>query len=235
MKKSIKLLLNGKYENDLVDDTPLAGCNFKLLEQDLCFQYYFIMDPIFFMNENDLTDSHKEKRARLFEKFSCLDQNFTLVVPRQFKNKFKRKFSNIHVDSIIFRSIPLISPWIDVLLVKLGFSLSSMNVIFAMLTYSLRNGFTSIYIYGANHNWINQISVNQNNVIIYTPNGYKTYESIPLKYHDGKLLNMSDFLNTQQKNFKTHDRFSKVSNILTTNILNMSNISYITSYKRSSN
>lgn len=235
MKKSINLLLNGKYENDIAGDTALAGCNFKLLEQDLSFQYYFIMDPIFFMNEKDLTDTHKEKRARLFEKFSCLDQNFTLVVPRQFKSKFKRKFINVHVDSIIFRSIPSISPWIDALLVKLGFSLSSINVIFAMLTYSLRRGFTSINIYGANHNWINQISVNQNNVIIYTPEGYKTYEKIPLTYYDGKLLNMSDFLDTQLKNFKTHDRFSKVSKILATKILNMSNTSYITSYKRSIN
>jgi hypothetical protein len=232
MKRSIKLLLNGKYENDAAEHTALAGCNFKLLEQDLCFQYYFIMDPIFFKNENDLTDTHKEKRTKLFEKFRDLDQNFTLVVPRQYKNKFKNKFSNIHVDSIIFRSIPRISPWIDALLVKLGFSLSSINVIFAMLTYSLRNSFTSIYIYGANHNWINQISVNQNNVIIYTPNGYKTLESIPLTYHDGNLLNMSDFLNTQLQNFKTHDRFSKVSKILTTNILNISDTSYITSYNR---
>jgi hypothetical protein len=228
--KSIGLLLNGDYNGE--NTAILAGCNFKLLEQDLKFSYYFIMDPIFFKNEDQLTLAHKERRSLLFDKILSFDKSFTLVVPRQHRRSFKRKFVNIEVEGVICRSIPNFGSFLDALLVNLGFTLSSINVIFAMITFSIQKGYTKILIYGANHDWVTQVKVDHNNSIIYTPSGYKNYEPTPLVYHNGISLGMSDFLKTQLKNFQTHDRLSRVASFLHVEIFNLSAKSFITSYNR---
>lgn len=230
--KRIELLLNGSYEAEDWEDSVLAGCNFKLLEENLKFHFYFIMDPIFFKNPQQLSLDHFEKREELFRRLSDLDKKLTLIVPRQYQHKMKKRFPNLKIESIIFRSIPFISTRLDSFLVRLGISLSSINVIFAMISFSLKKGFRLIAIHGANHNWIEQVNVDSDNVIMYHPNGFKKYESRPLVYHNGERLTMALFLKTQLSNFVSHDRFQALSKHFSAEIINKSNKSFITSYRR---
>ena len=232
MIKKIELLLNGSYQAENWKDSVLAGCNFKLLEEMLPFHYYFIMDPIFFKEPEQLSLEHFEKREELFRLLSALDKSMTLIVPRQYKAKMRRRFPNLQIESIIFISIPFISTRLDSYFVRFGISLSSINVIFGMLTFSLKAGFKEISLHGANHNWIEQVNVDSDNVVMYSPNGFKKYESRPLVFHNGERLNMAQFLKTQLRNFVTHDRFQALSKHLSAHIINKSERSFITSYDR---
>jgi len=230
--KKINLLLNGTYQAGNLDGSMLAGCNFKLLEENLTFDYYFIMDPIFFKNPEQLSKDHLKKREDLFSILSDSKLRLTLIVPRQYQAQMRKRFPNLKIESIIFRSIPFISTRLDSFLVRLGVSLSSMNVIFAMLTYSLKEGFKLISIHGANHNWIGQVSVDSENIVMYHPDGFKKQESRILAFHDGERLTMAMFLKTQLRNFLAHDRFQALSRYYSAEIINMSHLSFITSYKR---
>jgi hypothetical protein len=231
--KSCSIIVNGNFNSSNLENcNSLVGCNFKLIEESITFDYYFLMDPIFFLEDSKISDQHKIKRDLLFNILINLDYSLILVVPIQFKNKIKCNFPKLKVEGIIFRSIPSLGKYFDLLLVNLGFSLSSMNVIFAMITFLIKKGFRLIFIYGADHNWISSIKTDIDNNIIYTPTGNVVFVPVILTDFKFRKLTMAQFIKTQYNNFTTHDRIEKLSNLIGVTIINKSIGSYITSYKK---
>lgn len=225
----VNIYLNGDSKDSVKKIS--AGCNYRLTQiGNENFDYYFLMDPTFFQKSQLELEEINTLKSELFEKIR--NQDFILVVPKKFKKITKKMFPEKQVESIVFRTIPFANKYIDKFLIKLGFSLSSMNVSFAMISFFMKRKHKLIKIHGARHDWLNDISVNINNQILFEPTGIKNYNSRVLKDYKGKELNMAEFLETQLNNFRTHDRMQNVSNLFKCRIINTCPDSFITSYKK---
>lgn len=190
------------------------------------YDYYFLFDPIFFIK----SETHKNKVDEL--KRILVKKRSILILPKKYKHLAKMEYKGCEMIFMHSRSLPSVSKKLDSMFILSNISISSINVVFPMMTYAINKKFKIINLHGVKHDWISMITVNEKNQIVYTPEGIERNSPRILKDYRGRILNMTEFLRTQLKNFRAHDRYRVVADNLGIKIINHQTDSFITSYTK---
>ncbi len=175
-------------KSDLLCVNNFASSDFF---QELQPKYYIIAAPIFFQAEETLSKEYIDMRNVFFEaivKKTTWDMN--LMVPFVAKkSKYFREFlrSNEYINPLYFNTTPAEGiTFLNHYLFKKGFGMPRPhNVLIPSIMNAIFLGFEEIKIVGADHSWLKEISVNeQNEALVHQKHFYDENESKPLKMQD---------------------------------------------------
>lgn len=135
-------------------------------------RYYILADPHFFSN----TEAD-QNLMRLYETLGAVDWPMTLIVPVKYAGMLPRPVQNNKNISVATINAVGIEGW--KWLTRAAYSSGRgmprpRNVLIAAIMAGIQMGFRKIYITGADHSWMQTISVNENNeVVSVQPHFYK--------------------------------------------------------------
>lgn len=135
-------------------------------------RYYILADPHFFA----ATDTDPNL-SRLYTAFAAVDWQMTLIVPVKYSAKLPPEVTGNHNISVATINAVGIEGWHW--LTRAAYSSGRgmprpRNVLIAAIMAGVQMGFRKIYIVGADHSWMQTISVNDDNqVVSVQPHFYK--------------------------------------------------------------
>lgn len=242
--KTVKILANGpslkKDLDNLVDTDSVSALNFFCLN-DVFWKikpnHYVLADPAFFRLDNPA-----DNVVRLYEAIGKIDWDIVFYVPLKYYSVFRDKVSsNTNVIIKTFYRFPLMlentPKYIERFLYKRGLGApSAHNVLIPSIFLMINEGYEKIYLYGADHSWISQMAVNDENQVCLVDNHFYdksepvmkpwlTINGEPFKMHDLMKIFYIVFLNHQ----KLNDYAKSLGNI---SIINMTKDSFIDSFER---
>ena len=237
--KTIYVLANGPSTHAFLKNPPIELAsskvlcmNFALLD-DHIFKVepdaYIVSDPNVF-GKGEVLEVVYDKYVRLVEILNKLDWNMILYVPFDFRSgRFVKDIKNNKIRICWFNRTPLVSSGrLLVLFYRLGLGLpKAESVIVAALGLAILNKPDTIKLVGVEHDWVHNLFVNEYNQVFYLLNhfykGDKEYRSD---------LTMSDFMLSQHRLFKSHERIRYLSDELNVKVINMTRTSLIDCYER---
>lgn len=236
---SVKILANGPslrnvhFEKN--EEIDYCMMNFSSLG-DLFFsikpKYHILIDPIFFLNENN----------EFIERFKNVDWEMCLLIPYQFRHEAKTKYGTnrcisiipIHClgisDGFVFRRIAF-------RFFRRGVAMPDpQNVLVAAVYSMINSGYSKIMIYGAEHSWLESISVNSDNVVCISDDHFyknKTSSRSPYLKVDGSTYFMHELLRDFAKAFASYHFLQEYADYLgNVNIYNCTPNSFIDAFPR---
>ena len=107
------------------------------------------------------------------------------------------------------------------------------NVLIAAIYVSLLRGYKRIYLFGADHSWLKDIRINDNNqVVVQDAHYYGTVEHVWLDYQ-GNPISITDLLESNLSTFRNHHNLRAFADYLgDVKIINCTEGSYIDAYER---
>ncbi|MGM9846436.1 MAG: 6-hydroxymethylpterin diphosphokinase MptE-like protein [Muribaculaceae bacterium] len=128
-------------------------------------KYYVLADPHFFKGKGN------DNVRRLYENLAKVDWNMTLFIPRK---ENAAELSNLTIEKF---NMVGIEGWHQIQNFAFTHALAMprpRNVLIASIMVAIFKGFKEIYLVGADHSWLQTISVNeQNEVVSIQPHFYK--------------------------------------------------------------
>lgn len=216
----------------LMKDTPLMAVNFAANAPEffaLRPQYYLLADPHFFKNSSDPNVS------RLIENLKKADWGMTLFVPFPALNLIGQLSGN-KINVAGFNMIG--ADGCGHLCRRLYRSSRAMprprNVIIPAMMTAMAMGYSEIYLTGADHTWIQTLSVDENNrVVSIQPHFYKEDDEeikrVRRTYVDIPLHSVLDSLSMALKSYRDVDRFARS---VGADIYNATPVSLIDAFRR---
>ncbi len=137
-------------------------------------KYYVLADPHFF--DKALTDSNVK---RLVENLNAIDFEMTLFVPGRARKKALQLFAGSKIAVKTFNFIAVEGfEWFENLMFSIGRGMPRpRNVLIPSIMVGLLLGYENIYLLGADHSWLQTLSVNERNeVVSIQPHFYKEDE-----------------------------------------------------------
>ncbi|MEO9258437.1 MAG: hypothetical protein ABI207_08645 [Crocinitomicaceae bacterium] len=200
-RKPIVILGNGpsfsvtfnKYESLLSEMETLAVNNMAVTDgfQKLKPIYYVLAANTYFQADEDISDLYIEMNNATYSALEIkVDWKMTLFVPILAKKSTrmddltsKNKFiSIVYYNSTPIEGLKSINNFLFGL--RLGMPRPH-NVIIPSLMNLIWSGYKEIYIVGADHSWLAEITVNENNeALVHHKHFYDENESKPLKMQD---------------------------------------------------
>lgn len=247
-KKDNLILANGPSLNSLIEkyhdfmtDKDLFCVNFfPKTEYYLKYKpsYYVISAPELW--RSDAMPSYIEMSNELFTEIAKRTTwHLTLFIPfeaRKYKNWQKplQKNTNIHIS--YYNPTPIEGYfWFSKLMFNWQWGMPRPhNVLIPSLMLSIKKGYKNIYIWGADHSWLKEITVNdENQVLVNQKHFYDINTSKPLPMNKFKgTRKLYEVLTKFVHAFKAYfdiDHYAKTKGV---NIYNATPNSYIDAFKR---
>ncbi len=201
-------------------------------------QYYVLNAPEFWIDTT--TDMHKQKRAKLFEDLKAkTDWDMKIFVPfdagktKLWQNLFD---SNKHLSVVYYNKTPVEGlQRINNFLFKHNLGMPRpYNVLVPTIFLALNMGFKTIYLFGADHSWHQEIKVDENNnVMVNHEHFYDNSAQVKPMYHlDGKEYYIHDIFRKLYLAFKGYFVLKDYAETLGAKILNASEKSYIDAFDK---
>lgn len=249
--ESIVILGNGPslnlsielYKDKLIKRKTLA-VNLMVcspLFEELKPSYYTLLAPQFFKKDEELTDIYIKNNIQLFTDLNNKTQwEMVLFVPAIFKSsdRLKKLLSeNKFIQIQYFNVTPIegFHSFCDWCFSK-GIGMPRPhNVLIPAIMNSVQVGFKEIYILGADHSWLKEITVDENNVaLVNQKHFYDENESRPEKMQDyiKRPRHLHEIIHKFYLSFKGYweiKRFAEKRNI---SIYNSSEFSMIDAFER---
>jgi hypothetical protein len=249
--ESIVILGNGPslnqsieiYRSDLIKRKTLA-VNLMVcspLFEELKPSFYTLLAPQFFKNDEDLTEIYIKNNIQLFENLKTKTTwNMVLFVPAIFKSSTRLKqllSENQFIQVHYFNVTPIegFDSFCDWCFAK-GIGMPRPhNVLIPAIMNCIQVGFKEIYILGADHSWLKEISVDENNIaLVNQKHFYDENESRPEKMQDyiKRPRHLHEIIHKFYLSFKGYweiKRFAEKKNI---SIYNSSEFSMIDAFER---
>lgn len=203
--------------------------------------YYTLLAPQFFKNDEDLTEIYIKNNIQLFENLKIKTSwNMVLFVPAIFKSSTRlkqllseNKFIQVHYFNVT--PIEGFDSFCDWCFAK-GIGMPRPhNVLIPAIMNCIHVGFKEIYILGADHSWLKEISVDENNIaLVNQKHFYDENESRPEKMQDyiKRPRHLHEIIHKFYLSFKGYweiKRFAEKKNIT---IINSSEFSMIDAFER---
>ena len=213
----------------------IAATNFYLLDNKLPLpKYYFLTDDRFFGNKSKLSigskileDEVSNKIILFFKRINNFEKNLILFVPKKHFKIVKYKIKN---DKILIKSININSfdSWLALRNYFYNKKLAvpmAQTVLISALFYSVHMS-KNVYLAGCDSNWLDELRVNKENIV-----------RTNLKHNDGSNIeitypSMRLALETQVNVFKSYEYISHWSKTINTEIINLTQNSYIDIFKK---
>ena len=238
-KKKCMVLANGpSLQNDI--DFILSkriSCNIMVLNffcnseyfKKLKPDYYCIADPVVF-NSPEGALKLKSKLDFFIKVFNQIKWECKLFYPSHFDTTIVLdKINNPFVEKIKYNSTPLTgkSKFIFYLYSKSLLMPVPESVIIASIFITINMSFKKIYLFGADHSWITDFKVYEDNTSSFTLNHF---DSKDIKTNNDRSV--SEFMVSQYRLFKSHEVLDEYSNFRNTKIINKTLNSFIDSYEK---
>lgn len=239
--KSLIILANGpslrktleEYRTNLIESDTLA-VNFAANTAefiDLKPKYYVLADPHFF------TASEDKNVSLLIDNLKKVDWRMTLFIDRRFARKFKSEIklpANVSIKT--FNAVGVEGfAWFEKLAYGLGWAMPRpRNVLIPALMTAIRLGYSKIYLCGADHSWMRELHVDENNhVVSGMTHFYKESEKettrVKNEYQSYKLHEIIFSLFVAFRSYHAIARFADHKGV---NIYNSTENSYIDAFPR---
>jgi hypothetical protein len=182
-----------KYKNEFKNYDLICVNNFVASDiyTEIKPNNYIIAANILFKSENELSSIYVNLRNDIFSKLQeKTNWNLNLMVPFVAKkSSYFQNFlnSNRNIKPIYFNATPIEGiGFINNILFKLGLGMPRPhNIIIPAIMNCIYLNYQKIYIIGADHSWLPEITVNQQNeALINQKHFYDENESKPLKMED---------------------------------------------------
>ncbi len=201
-------------------------------------QYYVLNAPEFWIDTT--TEMHKRKRKKLFEDLNAkTNWDMKIFVPfeagktKLWKNLFDK---NKHIEVVYYNKTPVEGlRWVNNLLFKYNLGMPRpYNVLIPSIFLALNMGFKTIYLFGADHSWHEEIRVDEKNtVLVNHQHFYDNSSQIKPMYHlDGKEYYIHDVFRKLYLAFKGYFVLKDYAGSLGAKILNASEKSYIDAFEK---
>lgn len=177
-------------------------------------KYHVLADPLFFGDESP------ENVKKLYEQLNKADWEMTLFVPVKFVKKVRSLVSNPFITVKGFNNIGAEGfKWLERLLYRRRLAMPRpRNVLMPAIMCAIWSGYDTIYVTGADHSWMQTISVDaDNNVISVQPHFYKDGEKeqkrVDTMYRNFRLHQIVESFAIAFKSYHTLQDFAAKSNI----------------------
>jgi hypothetical protein len=239
-KKDVIILGNGPSLKSVITehlqelqnkDADLVAVNYFCLSSYFMLfkpSMYIFVDPVLYRNANG---SQEKKKKGLVEVFSKINWEMYFFIPYSAKNSsvINSVSTNPFIKIVYLNLVPVNAFFcIERFLFKknLG-SPCAMNVLNAAINIMINMRYQNIYLLGADHSWLKQFYINNNNEIIVGDEhffGNTEVIKIPVKF--------SRWLKTLSNAFESHDKLQRYANSCNVNIYNSTDGSFIDAYPR---
>lgn len=226
LKKEIEELLS----DGSLFSAPIFAMNFFAMS-DLFLSFkptrYCLADPGFF--------KEREKENRLYEILNKeVTWNMKLYIPNVSMDIATRKIQNYHIALVPISTLHFEGFESNRnLFYKRGFATPSFVNVLIMIEYiCLNEGFSKILLYGADHTFLSNLSVDDCNVLRIGDSHFDG-DAVVARYHnDGTPWRISEFIYDKYLTFKEHDIMRCYADYLGARIINCTQCSLIDSYER---
>lgn len=203
-------------------------------------KYYLLLDPSYFINDIrlDLISS----RELIFDKLNNKTSwKVVLFLPFYAKNSqiWEDIFFNKNIEIHYFNSLAIdgLEPFIY-LLYKYNLGMpQAQNVLVAAIFIAINMGYKKIYLYGADHSWHENLSVNNENVVCLIHNHFDNNTKnnlVPWKKGDnsGETWKLHEIFTFLSKMFGGYQILEEYSKYMGVDIYNASKKTNIDAFKR---
>lgn len=245
--KQIAILTNGPSLKEVI--SQLANNTFQIGKQDFCVVNYFVEEDVFtlikpkyivlsdcqFFDKTDLRFTERGHRVyqHIKEKVTW---EVLLFVPAIYKNAINWEIElNNHVHPVFFHSKRydgILSGGIGNFFFKRGlgngqYGTVALNAIYAMIQI----GYTEIFLYGVDHNFFDNMTINDKNELCMKVEHFYGSELKPF-YMGNVKYNTFQFLEFYASLFKGHFIMNNYAKACGVRIVNMTKGSLIDAYER---
>lgn len=245
-ERIVYLLCNGpSLKNDMETIKKLKGVDFivvNFMANDSLFweikpQYYTLMDPLFFTNRRE--NRYMERLEVLFDSFNRIDWEMIIFLPIQYEKSF-REFSKINNPKIKIMVLNTFSSYVASdnvrhFCYRKGYAMPNAQTVAIESIFAMLNmGYSTIYLYGVDHTFLEGLKVNDKNELVHVYQHFYENEPkiIPVTDAFGYHNSLTKELQTIVNIFASHEQCRKYADHLCANIYNLTKGSQIDSYER---
>jgi hypothetical protein len=232
-----------KYKIDLINYDLICVNNFVISDffTEIKPTFYILAAPIFFKPEKELSIFYIELRDSIFDNLKeKTNWEINLMVPFiAQKSDFFKKFLNENslFKPIYFNPTPIEGlQFVNNLLFKLGLGMPRPhNVIIPAIMNCIYLQYKNIYILGADHSWLPEISVNQmNEALVSQKHFYDENDPKPLKMEDyiSRPRRLHEIIHKFYLTFKGYWEIKSYAQYNRINIYNSSEHSMIDAFEK---
>lgn len=240
-KKPLIILANGPSLRQTIDefgkrlrDFPTLAVNFAANSPEffeLKPKYYVLADPHFFRATDD------ENVKRLLENLSSATWPMQLFVDRRYKNAFANALNlpeNVKLES--FNAIGAEGfARFERLAYRSGLAMPRpRNVLIPSIMIGLKLGYRTIYICGADHSWMRDIAVTEDNVVVSgMTHFYKDSSSeVNRSRNEYRGYRLHQIINSYYIAFLSYHKIKRYADSIGARIINSTPGSYIDAFPR---
>jgi len=245
---TIAVLANGPSLKDVI---PLLTKDEVFKNIDFIVMNFFAFDDVFFMIKpkqyclsdymffNDSSRIHEVRK--LFNLMQeKIDWKMNLYIPVEypdfikFSNITNRNISVIMMNNFIYSGFNSFRNYFY----KRGLAMPPINSVAILAIFvCINSGYSSIKLYGVDHNFFDSICVNENNQLCNKTTHFYDNNAIVLSpicdlYKNEEIMKVSEYLADRTKVFVGHDLVSMYAEYMNVDIINCTKHSLIDSYKR---
>ncbi len=241
-KKPLIILANGPSLRRTIEDYgdqllhyPTLAVNFAANApefRELKPKYYVLADPHFFRAKDD------ENVSRLLINLSAVTWPMRLFVDRRFKSAFAKAINlpqNVTLEG--FNAVGAEGfAWFERLAYRSGLTMPRpRNVLIPSIMIGIRLGYRDIYICGADHSWMRDIAVTDDNVVVsgmthFYEDSSSEVQRARSEYRDYRIHPIS---NSYYVAFLSLHKIRRYADTLGIRIINSTPGSYIDAFPRS--
>ncbi|MBV6644238.1 MAG: DUF115 domain-containing protein [Cyclobacteriaceae bacterium] len=201
---------------------------------------YVLLDPNFFLDDNVTHDPKAKNTLEVMARDTSWQMN--IFIPRSARrSKSAKSFHQNPNLNIVYFNYTIVSG-----LDKLAFALYKrnlgfpvcQNVLGASILLALNMGYQRLYVFGADHSWLQSFSVNEQNELVLSHQHFYTQKDKPLiakvySHQENKVgATMSEFLTSLHKAFEVYHVLKRYAAYRGTEIFNASEVSFIDAFPR---
>lgn len=228
--------LRQTLEHDLqaLSRADLMAVNFAAISPEFVTlrpQYYILADPFFF------GDAATDNLRRLHDALSAVNWPMTLLVPRTMRRRLPVAVtSNTFIEVQTFNAVGVEGfAWFE----KLAYSSRlgmprPRNVLIPAIMCGIALGYTTIYIVGADHSWMQTLHVDdRNHVVSVQPHFYQDDEKERARvYAEYQGYHLHDIIRSFYVAFRAYHRIAAYAGGRGIHILNATPDSFIDAFQR---
>jgi len=250
--KPLLILGNGPSLNDTLKNNPAAtlqGFDLMAVNAAACSEEYSMLQPqlyilnavTYFQNDSELSPFYIQAKSDLFESLKeKTTWDMTLLVPFRAKKSIdfqKLILSNSNLNVCYFNQTPAegLTYWSH-LWYNLGWGMPRPhNVLIPGIMVGIRLGYKTIGLVGADHSWLAELSVNENNeALLRHVHYYATDGTQPMKVEDriDRPRKLHEIIHKFYLSFKGYWQIKAYAKVKCVSIINASGVSMIDAFER---
>ena len=201
--------------------------------------YYIFLDVVFL--KKDTLPRVAEAREKMLLAFKQnLSWEMVILLPSEGKNSFfhrQLQEANIPVKFVFFNRTSIYGlKGVSHFMYSRGWGMPPpQNVLIGALMAAIHMRFNNIYMLGADHSWLREISIDEDGVMIINDKHFYNPDGKKLPKHHGESLEqfkIHQYLDELSRTFKSHTLVQEFAKKKGSEIINASSISYIDAYKK---